>query len=227
MFLVCSSEWWLVFITALLAVFTGLMWKATVNLAKEAKATSDQQRQDTKDALVIAKQSAEAANKNAEALQSSEKAYVFLESAEMLRVTHLATNTLSVFTNQIRLVIKVTFKNHGKTPAILKELFPDVRICEYEDVIFKSSMPFSLGKVISASGTWEQEINFDVDNADYEKARVSDTVESPIPVNLQLFGSVLYKDIMENERKTEFCWKYDFKNKQFTYNFESAHNSST
>lgn len=74
----------LAFFTLVLAIFTGLMWVATYRLAVHAKETATQQDTDTKNALKIArdaadasKVSADAARDNAIAALGSNRAFVY------------------------------------------------------------------------------------------------------------------------------------------------------
>lgn len=68
-----NGEWWLVyltgalaFVTFLLALYTGKLYRATVRLGEDAKKTSDRQETEMRESLAISKQSADAAKSQAE-----------------------------------------------------------------------------------------------------------------------------------------------------------------
>lgn len=116
-----SSEWWLVYLTAALSIFTlGLMiytakmWRATVDLSKEAKATSEQQHADTERALATAEQSAKAAQRSADisaqALSSSQRAFVFWKGFSC--GPHMWDDKLKEY------VVFAEVENVGPTPAL-------------------------------------------------------------------------------------------------------------
>ncbi|WP_172203132.1 hypothetical protein [Niveibacterium sp. COAC-50] len=116
-----SSEWWLVYLTAALSIFTlGLMiytakmWRATVELSKEAKANSKQQHADTERALATAEQSAKAAQRSADisaqALSSSQRAFVFWKGFSC--GPHICDDKIKEY------VVFAQVENVGPTPAL-------------------------------------------------------------------------------------------------------------
>jgi hypothetical protein len=83
-----SSEWWLIyltgalsFITLILALYTGKLYRATVALGKEAKTTSDRQAGEMRETLNIARETAKASRDAADvahdAMIAGERAFVF------------------------------------------------------------------------------------------------------------------------------------------------------
>jgi len=75
------SEWWLIGLTAVLSLATIWLVVETRRLATEANITSKRQAIETKDALDISRQAAEAAQKSAEVAENAltllERPYVF------------------------------------------------------------------------------------------------------------------------------------------------------
>ena len=156
------------------------------------------------------------AKSTAEAIPKIERAYVFLECVEV-------RNTSSVVSNggSSKRTITVTFKlrNHGKTPAILKELFADIRLCnDFSEATRASGTIFPPGKVISANDfyefPWEGQVNA-------EDLELAETLGKSM---LLFFGSVNYMDILNQGRVTAFCWTYDFSSKVFTLSLDPDHN---
>ncbi|MBK6850692.1 MAG: hypothetical protein IPG93_03515 [Burkholderiales bacterium] len=116
-----SSEWWLVYLTAALAIFTlGLMiytarmWRATVRLSEDAKANADQQKKHTERALATAEQSANAAQRSADisaqALSNSQRAFVFWKGFSC--GPHMWDDKLKEY------VVFAEVENVGPTPAL-------------------------------------------------------------------------------------------------------------
>ncbi len=83
-----SHEWWLVIFTGLLflgtvalALYTAKLWRATVRLGADAKATAERQGREMQQSIAIAREAADAAKKSANtaesALISTQRALVF------------------------------------------------------------------------------------------------------------------------------------------------------
>ena len=118
-----SPEWWLVIITGLLTVVTAILagytaqlWGSTKALAEEAKETSDRQAIDMKASLQIARESADAAMRTAQHMQSADRAYI--------KISHAPTGL--IFNDPTAQVLYGTYRtgnvtidvsNIGKTPA--------------------------------------------------------------------------------------------------------------
>jgi len=96
--------------TVAIAIFTYTLWQATSGLFKVALG----QFKDTKTSIAIAKQAAEAAQKSADALPIMERAYIFsnIKIVGNMSDPHAVSN----------FVAELWIKNHGKTPAIIKEI---------------------------------------------------------------------------------------------------------
>lgn len=170
---------------------------------------------------VDASTAANAAKDSAEALPKIERAYIFLESAVFAKIGTVVTvsdvNGKQV-SNQNN-VVEFTFKNHGNTPAILKEIFGSVRICnDFAEATNAAGTIFAAGKVISASETCSFLTELNVDAAEYEQAKAGGQQK------LLLFGSIHYFDVMNFERVTGFCWKYDFQRHEFRLSLDPDHN---
>lgn len=116
-----SSEWWLVYLTAALSIFTlGLMiytakmWRATVRLSEDAKANADKQHTDTERALATAELSANAAQRSADtsaqALSNAQRAFVFWKGFSC--GPHMWNDKIKEY------VVFAEVENVGPTPAL-------------------------------------------------------------------------------------------------------------
>ncbi len=108
-----DSEWWLVYLTGALAAitfflafYTGLLYRATVKLGKDAKTTGDRQEIEVKNSLAISKQAADAATQTVETMRDADGPYLF---PEYLRFKIRDGRPTFVY----------TFRNYGNTPAVL------------------------------------------------------------------------------------------------------------
>ncbi len=213
-----ESEYWTVFghrlkITdSLLALFTaglvGIGWWQGLQLRRTVDATK----------------------KAAEALPKIERAYLFLDSAvEQSRPVRLDVRARDGgefdTADQDNIIstteqgFEITFKNHGKTPAILNELFAEIRLCDkFGEATQARGTVFPPGEIVSASGTRKFPLEFSGDGTRYRAA-----TDKGKPM-LLLFGSINYKDVLNESRVTGFCWKYDFRLKRFSLSLDPEHN---
>jgi hypothetical protein len=108
--------------TILIAVFTGTLWWATAGLKNFAQIQS----QDMKEAILVTKKLARAAQKSADIAESSvrnfERPYVFL--------VNMKAHIMPTETNpeQTAIVFEFNLQNHGRTPAIVTEIEADIDI---------------------------------------------------------------------------------------------------
>ena len=96
--------------TAVIAIFTFSLWWATYRMMKVVR----EQSIDMKDSIVAAQKAARAAQDSANALPAIERAYVF--SNIKVKKDMSDPDTVRDFEAELWL------KNHGKTPAIIKEI---------------------------------------------------------------------------------------------------------
>ncbi|HEY6872468.1 MAG TPA: hypothetical protein VI298_07085 [Geobacteraceae bacterium] len=108
------SEWWLIGLTAVLALATYRLVVQTRRLVTETAIASKRQAAETQDALNISRQAADAAQKSSEvaekALTLLERPYVFVFG---VRQFHLNPDNLE-------LSVDYEVANFGKTPAIIE-----------------------------------------------------------------------------------------------------------
>jgi hypothetical protein len=94
--------------TFIIAAFTWALWWATRKLGK----ISQEQARDLKDSIAVAQRAADAAEKSANVLPAIERAYVF-SNIKLDREIKIGDEEFNAV---------LYLKNHGKTPAIIKEI---------------------------------------------------------------------------------------------------------
>lgn len=117
----------LVWITGVLAFFTALLWLATVNLAKDAKRTSERQSAETEKSLSISKQAAIAAKASADAALKSSMPVLFPSITGMDQL-HPLTESNTAITHDANIFIQ--FDNYGKTPGIIRQVRADLYLTD-------------------------------------------------------------------------------------------------
>lgn len=174
----------------LAAIFTGgLLFVACVQLRmfrnqltlmrdglSEASATSQ-----------AAKESAEVAQKSANALITSERPYVFAEA-----YGHIEPSDMKPGTSKFTCVCSIA--NRGKTPAIIN--IADCKLMRSEEVNYSMRKDWQLPAKGIALGISDEPLRFDRS----EDLLTGDLLNG----NLVLYGKVEYKDIFGQSHETEF-----------------------
>ena len=164
----------------------------------------------------VLQDSVNVAKSAAEAIPKIERAYVFLD-----RVNTESTSTIVTTGGSSKRLISISFdlRNHGKTPAILKEVFAEVRLCnDFSEATGAIGQFFPPGIIISTTDFHKFECGAEVDAEEFDLAA------SLGKSMLLLFGSVRYADVLHQDRVTAFCWKYDFTSKLFNLSLDPDHN---
>lgn len=152
---------------------------------------------DTKIAAEAAKVSANAALEEATAITLSERAYVF---AKIIVVNERNLNPPNG--EQFVQDGAAEFWNHGKTPAIILNMVIEKHISDEPPFHMPPlGWQFNEGLVIAAGNGYRLPIKIQL--TDEETRAVSTRAKK-----LYCFGLVQYKDILNNERKTGYCWEY-------------------
>lgn len=196
-----SYEWWLVyltgamaFITFFLALYTGKLYRATVGLGREAKATSDRQGIEMRTSLAIAEKSAATATRTVETMEDTAerqlRAYIFS--------THDGPMTIDP---NGALFATITIKNYGQTPANevqchvfigLQRLPLDVRL-DPPDYAGGSKSPLAPGETIKQFPTLPRPLK----QAEIEAIRNNEGA-------IFIWGEIAYVDIFKKHRRTRF-----------------------
>lgn len=194
----------LAWITGALALFTALLWIATLRLAKDAKRTSDRQAAETKDSLALATRAADTASANVATLVAAERAYVFAELHLEAFVNALLQGPSENF-GAVR--VRVKFWNYGKTVAVITKIRGYITTLEsvpHEMVAFEGSereLPPQIG--IGANCAHEEVFESKFDVRDFTDLK---------NWNKRVFvvGRMEYRTILDKECITGFCWHVIF-----------------
>jgi hypothetical protein len=200
-----SPEWWLVLvtvilgaITAILAGYTAKLWGATKSLAEEAKQTADRQAGEMQETLRIGRESSKAATDTANAITSSERAYVFakVKLPGGINPSHEGTAITPAM---------ALFVNHGKTPAIIINMSGAPYLTdEVPQQLHRTpgdDRRFHEGWVIASEGAFQFPIEMRITNQ--QMGEIENGAKK-----LYCAGLIRYKDILDNERETGYCWEY-------------------
>jgi len=193
-----DSEWWLVYLTGALAVitfflalYTGLLYRATVKLGKDAKATGDRQEIEVKKSREISKKAADAATQTVETMRDADGPYLF---PEFLRFKIRDGRPTFVY----------TFRNYGNTPAVLNH-FQDLMTFDplTEHPIFDQDLTARPERenVIPPKGDYTEIYAGFPSGVSYEQfvSRVNSGEK------LHLIGRARYEDIFGRKYTKYFC----------------------
>src|SRR6266403_1067820 len=107
-------EWWIALFTLTLWIATNLLWRTSIRHANHMEQS-----------VKIAEKAAAAARDSADALPILERAFVFIYT-EFQQSYLDSTKTIADAVESHRTIFDITtafeFVNHGKTPAIIKEI---------------------------------------------------------------------------------------------------------
>ena len=164
----------------------------------------------------VLQDSVNVAKSAAEAIPKIERAYVFLERVEMGGDSVVVTTSGS---RKKKIYAPFSLRNYGKTPAIVKEVFAEVRFCnDFSEATGASGTLFPPGKVIGNTDFNDFPCVAEVDEADYDRAMFH---SKPL---LLFFGSVRYTDVLNQDRVTAFCRQFDFNSRAFILSDDPDHN---
>lgn len=191
-----SSEWWLVYLTGLLVIITGsLAWytaklyRATVKLGDDAAQTSHRQALETEKALITAQRAADAATKSAETAEKT--------AQQQLRA-YLYIGAISGSTSNGINTMSFEIKNAGTTGA--------------HRVNYRARMEYFSGPLVENELMVALAIDKDIAHIapGHTLMGLSSTNENSHLENpenkLYLFGTIVYFDIFNCLRETDFCY---------------------
>ncbi len=173
--------------------------------------------------LNATKTAANAARDAADALPKIERAYLFLEGASF-STTHSTIQSIRDAKgnlSQIHLCgVDLRFKNHGKTPGIVKEVFATVKSSpvssEWGEARECSLEPI---RTVSADRTFTAVSHqFAISHTDYESTQRTGT-----PYIL-VFGMIVYQNVLKRECWTKFCWRFSFREGGWRPTIDPQHN---
>jgi hypothetical protein len=169
--------------------------------------------------------SVRAAQKSADALPAIERSYIFLR----IENYHIQPKTI---VSQGRasppksLSVRYTLINHGKTPAIVREIKVGIK-CSTDDLspqawreleaIRIPADVLASGEALKEGGLWVS------DNEPFTDAFGVQLLKGT--AFIYFFGHIAYQDVFGNERETQFCWR--MAQKSFTEWGGEKHNYRT
>lgn len=183
-----ASSWWLVRITGILAFIAAaeagvLIWQTS----------------ELRNSIKVAQKAANAAQKSAEALPLIERAYVFVT------IPYHVIIPVKEDPELLECKVTVAFFNHGKTPAILKQLKVNMRVIpineELGELIGDTESEIPEGVIIGSREEYK---------ADYSTILRKEQWEDIENIHSTLFcyGRIIYEDVLKNRRTTGYCWDY-------------------
>lgn len=199
---------WLAIVTTILAAVTWLLWSATQALAMDARNTAAQQAADMQASLRIAKESADAANKTANAMIASERAWVGVSRIEMSPPKFSVVGVRECNAS-------ITLINHGRTVARLRSNFHGRFhiLNEMRELPPAPDYPSPL-RMEGAEHT----TIFLKPNETLTTTPITLETTKPAPEEVEaisgsrkevfLYGRVTYFDFAEQERITQFCYTW-------------------
>lgn len=185
------------------AIFTGLLTVSTIGL------------------WGVTRTAANAARDAAEALPLAERAYVFFNNAKCPDIEQgdltLGDATQTIFT------VNYSFKNHGRTPAIVWNVQVDAIYLatgqpEAKD-LSKDTLPTAL--IVSKEDDIRQHSHaFPILGADFENAKVGNG-------HIFFYGILSYRDVFMREHETGVCGEWNFTARRFVVTRDSNLNYQT
>ncbi len=202
---------------SIVAIFTLFLWKATSGLWRAAQ----EQSRDLKRSIDLTERTAKAAEMSADALPILERAHLFLVIFNAPFRTALESITRRINSGDQNASIKqvtVTFwfVNHGKTPAIVKEISAGIshreklpeRISDAPreriagDLVIPSGGKFPTIVEIAPVSGLRASNEFPITSADIEIINKGGSF-------LFFYGRIVYEDIFGEEHVTPYCWRYE------------------
>jgi hypothetical protein len=166
---------------------------------------------DAKIAANAAKLSADAAKRSADALPAIERAYVYLDDGISDNIDEIVNSDAE----RIDAIIKFSFKNHGRTPAILKSIKCGAgRTTSYH--------PISRGKIQMFGGEFPNIVIGSGNNSMIFERLCALTRSGYMKVKggygyIIFFGEFRYSDVLGDTWRVGFHREYDFIRKRFTF----------
>ncbi len=203
----------IVFFTLVLAISTILLWRDTKGL----RSVAIRQAKDTREALFIAKQSADAATKSVDDAVLRDRAYVFIENATCpIPDGHM-------FETENTLQVEYLFHNHGSTAAFLKSWEVDARYIPdgYPgQARFKPAF-IGVAPVGADKTSGPHTVQFKLTNEEFSSAKFSKEGR------IFFWGFITYEDIFGREHATKWCCEWNFSFNKFVVSNHPEGNNHT
>jgi hypothetical protein len=163
---------------------------------------------------LVSNKAANAAKEAAEALPLMERAYIFVHhvtSPDLRSSVTLGSST------QDRFTIRYSFKNHGRTPAIIQDRYAVARYLKFSTPDKTRGRPMSASIVISPGDiSQEYEVPVPIIGEDFENAKKN-------VGRVYFWGNLGYLDIFGERREIYFFVEWDFDSNGFKITEDAAH----
>lgn len=204
-------------ITALLAIFTGALWKATYDLSRDAKASAANQREDLKASILEANRAATAMEGLAKSMERSANAAsesvaaVKQRTAQQMRAYLSVTTGIAIYQDRarnLRFEAKPVLTNAGHTPARRLAYWAKADVLPFplpDNFVLPVGHPPEQRSVDLAPHQ-TVELNATVDGF-YEDASVP-VIKRGVERRLYVWGVVSYVDVFGEDHHTQFAQSY-------------------
>lgn len=229
-----SPEGWTAIFTAVLAVFTIILAASTIGLycagerqLKITRRIAAKQSLQTRKSLAIAKESADVAKMSADALMATERG-ILIETVTPFAIDKVVgfagmfDNSPSMGPSTVILNATIYFKNYGKTPVTIFEI--------YSDIIFSSNEPESLGAaglIDRAIGEYTISPQAKTDEIRIERRQeISSAQSSELSrgtAHIWLIGAIRFVDVFDETCLRQFVWKYSRQTNGFKLHRSAEH----
>jgi hypothetical protein len=203
---------WLVGFTGVLAVSTIILAVSTIALWVETRWAGSRQASEVKASIAVAAKAAKAAESSAEALMRAERARIFveLERQNISAIIVMRKDFDNVDVDNPSKIgekpyIGYVLRNHGKTPAILKEIS-----CALVFGMLPAEPDYSMhvfGIPLSIGGDRASEVVEHYDPAFMTVGEAERLYRAY--VDLWFYIRVVYEDSFGAEQESRFLWQYD------------------
>jgi hypothetical protein len=217
-----ASDWWLNFFTALLALFTFslvataiaqiVIFVRQLRLIRESLGPAEK-------AASAAADAADAAKLNAQAVIAAEAAYIFVEicGQNVVDIIKYMQDAPSIAPQPI--LIQYRFMNHGKTPAVIKEISYGAIVAENLPRQREYSQVLHLPTHLLGA---EKPTNM----LEYDEFKISHPIASSIrdlKGTFWFFGKIVYDDMFDKQRTLDFVFHVSGVSEGFTlYRYEQT-----
>lgn len=202
----------LAWITGVLAFFTALLWFATLNLARDSKATSARQAEEMARALKTAEETARSSKESADAALKSSMPVLFPFITDMARLHPLTVSDTTV-THDANIFI--SFDNYGKTPGIIRQVRADLFLTDRDrmpEVDFKKLSIHTYYKMVPGATLGKDQLTGTLDlkqSVTFSPLELSELLAEANDKfrRFALIGQVIYDDFFGLRHTSRFCVK--------------------
>jgi hypothetical protein len=185
---------------------TDKLWTVAERQREDARRALKVEIAGMKASIAVADKAANAANESAETLPRLERAYLFL---------HEVQSDLNWPPKISPSVVTLIFKNHGKTPAIFKEMYWGVVFHPYlpnqRDTANLHGGPLPLSVIVGAG---------ELSKPYPHEFAIPEAMINPIITGQELMclvGRVVYEDVLGKPHETHFCRQYWLRSERFDF----------